>query len=64
MIEDIMKNDIGKEFLWEGKHIKIVNGFSCYEGDFYEYSVNDTEETFRININTEKGYSFICCIPK
>ena len=29
MIEDVMRKDIGKEFEWKGKHIKIVNNFSC-----------------------------------
>lgn len=29
MIENVMRKDIGKEFEWNGKHIKIVNSFSC-----------------------------------
>lgn len=64
MLEDVMKSDIGKELFWEGQPVKIINSFSCYEGDFYEYTVNESEETYRINIGTERGYSFIKCIPK
>lgn len=64
MIEDVMRKDVGKEFFWEGKLIKIVNSFSCYEGDFYEYTVNGKEEIYRINIGVEKGYSFTRSIPK
>ena len=64
MIEDVMKKDVGKAFYWEGQHVKIVNSFSCYAGDFYEYMVDGKEGIYRINIGNERGYSFMQCIPK
>lgn len=64
MIENVMRKDIGKEFEWNGKHIKIVNSFSCYDGDFYEYTVDGGTEIYRVNIGNDRGWSFAQCIPK
>ena len=62
MIEETMKEDIGKCFEWNGEEIEIINAFSCYDGDFYEYKINGTDQIHRINIWRDS--SFIRAIPK
>lgn len=62
MIEETMKEDIGKCFVWNGEEIEIINAFSCYDGDFYEYKINGTDQIHRINIWRDS--SFIRAIPK
>lgn len=63
MIEDVMKKDIGKEFIWDNQYVKIINSFSCYDGDFYEYIVDGSSEIHRVNIWKDNGKSFVKCIP-
>ena len=62
MLEDRMKEDIGKRLIWDGEEIEIINSFSCYDGDFYEYKVVGTDEMHRINIWRDR--KFIDAIPK
>lgn len=56
MLEDRMKEDVGKRLIWKGKEIEIINSFSCYEGDFYEYQVVGTDEIHRVNIWRDKNF--------
>lgn len=56
-----MKQDIGKKFIWDDKQVEIINVFTCYEGDFYEYMINGENTVHRINIH--KGWSFVNSIP-
>lgn len=56
-----MKQDIGKKFIWDDKQIEIINTFTCYEGDFYEYTINGENTVHRINIH--KDWSFVEAIP-
>lgn len=56
-----MKQDIGKKFIWDDKQVEIINVFTCYEGDFYEYMINGENTVHRINIH--KGWSFVNAIP-
>ncbi|BCN30684.1 hypothetical protein [Anaeromicropila herbilytica] len=62
MIEDKMKEDIGKIFIWQGNKIEIINAFTCYEGDFYEYKIFGDDKVYRVNIF--KDMSFAMSIPK
>lgn len=37
MIENAKRKYVGKRFKWRGREIIIINCFSCYDGDFFEY---------------------------
>jgi hypothetical protein len=63
MIEDTMRKNIGKKFEWNNKHVKIINSFSCYDGDFYEYAVEGETEVHKVNIWSDTGRSFVQGIP-
>ncbi|WP_294405396.1 hypothetical protein [uncultured Clostridium sp.] len=61
-MEDIMREDIGKRFIWNNEEVEIVNTFTCYDGDFIEYKILRTGKIIKINIWND--LNFVRAIPK
>ncbi len=63
MIEEMMKANVGKEFEWKGRMIKIVDAYSSYEGDFYKYSYEGEDKQYEIDVLSPEGMDFEALIP-
>lgn len=49
-IEQVMKSKIGKEFtLPSGRKARVLDAFSCYDGDFFIILFLDDNTTLQIN---------------